>query len=124
MIEIQDKSAGNFLWLKLTGKLKDEDYKQIIPQLEEIIEAQGKVHILLELEDFHGWDVHAAWDDFRFVVKHRNDIERVALVGDKKWQEWMARLGRPFVRAQQQYFDKSQIADACSWLEEEYEKVH
>jgi len=115
MIEIKEHD-GNFVWLRATGKLHDEDYRQIIPQIEQAIDTNGTVCVLLELDDFRGWDTHAAWDDFRFVMKHHRDIERIAIVGDKRWEKLLARLARPFVEAEQQYFDRRQLAEAQSWL--------
>ena len=35
---------------------------------------------------FQGWDAGAAWEDLKFDLKHFGDIERLAMVGDKKWQ--------------------------------------
>ena len=35
---------------------------------------------------FSGWEWRAAYDDAAFGIKHWNDIERVALIGDARWQ--------------------------------------
>lgn len=45
---------------RATGKLTDDDYQVFLPQLEELIEARGPISMLMELEDFHGWDAKAA----------------------------------------------------------------
>ncbi|HRW66130.1 MAG TPA: STAS/SEC14 domain-containing protein, partial [Candidatus Competibacter sp.] len=64
------------------------------------------------------WDLHAMWDDFQFGVKHYSDLERIAIVGDRKWEEWMAKLCKPFTKASVNYFDVSQIDAAWAWLRE------
>jgi hypothetical protein len=84
--------------------------------METILTAQGKVRLFLELEDFHGWDMHAAWDDLRFSVKHYSDFERIAMVGDCKWEKWMASFCKPFTKAQVKYFDRSEVYVAWTWL--------
>ena len=33
----------------------------------------------------HGWDAGALWEDIKFDIKHFADIERLAMVGEKKW---------------------------------------
>jgi hypothetical protein len=48
------------------------------------------------MRDFQGWDARALWEDIKWDAKHFNQIERVAMVGDKKWQEWMAAFCKPF----------------------------
>ena len=102
----------------MTGKLHDEDYKQFVPIVEAAIKANGKVRMLAQFEDFHGWDLHAMWDDTVFATKHCADIERIALVGDKKWEEWMAKICKPFTKAKIRYFDASQVEAGWKWLEE------
>ena len=82
------------------------------------IAAAGPIRLLARFEDFHGWDLHAAWDDFRFGVQHYADIERIALTGDRAWEQWMAKLCRPFTQAQVRYFDAGQVEAAWTWLRE------
>lgn len=116
MIEQLPQSAGNVLAFKVTGKLHDEDYKHFVPIVEAAIQGHGKVRLLAEFADFHGWDLHALWDDTKFATKHCADVERVALVGDRKWEEWMTKICRPFTMATLRYFDASEAGTAWSWL--------
>ena len=102
----------------MSGKLHDEDYKQFVPAVEAALKAHGKVRLLAQFEDFHGWDMHAMWDDTKFATKHCADVERIALVGDKKWEEWMAKICRPFTLAKLRYFDVTDANVAWQWLEE------
>ena len=105
--------------MKLCGKLHDSDYKQFVPRWETILTARGKVRLFIQFEDFHGWDLHAAWDDLKFGLKHYSDFERIAMVGDQKWERWMASFCRPFTTAKVRYFDRSEVDAAWKWLDEE-----
>ena len=87
MIEQLDRVAGKVLGFKMSGKLHDEDYQFFVPVVEAAIKAQGKVRLLAHFEDFHGWDLHALWDDTKFATRHCADVERIALVGDKQWEK-------------------------------------
>src|SRR5262245_8991062 len=118
MIEQLPRSSGRMLGFKLSGKLHDQDYQHFVPIVETAIQSQGKVRLLAHFEDFHGWDLHAIWDDTKFATKHCADVERVALVGDKKWEQWMAKICKPFTLAKLQYFDVKDIESAWKWLEE------
>ena len=105
---------------KLRGTLHDEeDYRQFVPQIETILTAAGKVRLFIQFEDFHGWDVHAAWDDVKFAIRHYADFERIAMVGDRKWEKWMAALCKPFTKAKVRYFDQTEVVAAWQWLREE-----
>ncbi len=75
MIERLDRGTGKVLGFKMTGKLRDEDYKHFVPTVDEAIKAQGKVRLLAMFEDFHGWDLHALWDDTKFAATHCTDVE-------------------------------------------------
>jgi stage II sporulation SpoAA-like protein len=39
-------------------------------------------------------------------------------VGDKRWEQWMAKVCKPFTMAHIQYFDASRIEEAWKWLQE------
>lgn len=80
------------------------------------IAEDGKVRILAQFEDFKGWDARALWDDIKFATTHCTKIERLALVGDKAWEKWMAQVCKPFTMAEIKYFDVRQIDDAWNWV--------
>jgi ATP-binding cassette subfamily B protein len=44
--------------------------------------------------------------------------ERIALVGEKAWEKWMAKVCKPFTMAKIKYFDASEIDAANAWLAE------
>jgi hypothetical protein len=117
MIERLQRSSGSVLGFKMSGTLHDDDYKVFEPLVEELIKNQGKVRLLAQFHDFHGWDLKALWDDIKFSTKHCADVEQIALVGEKKWEEWMAKVCKPFTMAKVKYFDASQSEAAWQWLE-------
>lgn len=118
MIERLDNGSGKVIGFVVSDKLHDEDYKVFVPEIEEVIEREGTARLLLQMRDFHGWDLHAAWDDMKFGVKHHGDLERMALVGEKKWEKWMASFTKPFTKAEVRYFDASEVDQAWEWLRE------
>ena len=118
MIEQLPESSGKVLGFRLSGKLHDADYKQFVPLIDAAVAQQGKIRLLAEFHDFHGWDLHGLWDDIKFSTTHCTRIERIALVGDKKWEQWMAKVCKPFTRATIRYFDVSEMEAAQVWLGE------
>ncbi|RCS50548.1 STAS/SEC14 domain-containing protein [Bremerella cremea] len=105
--------------VRISGKLTAEDYEKFVPEVEKQIAEFGKLRLLVELHDFHGWTLAAVWDDINFDMKHWNDIKRLAIVGESKWEAGMAVFCKPFTGAKVKYFDHSKLEQAKKWLVEE-----
>lgn len=118
MIDLQSGDNGKVLSVKVSEKLTKEDYEKFVPEVEGLIKNQGKIRILFHMHDFHGWTMGALWEDIKFDVKHFADIERLAMVGDRKWEAGMAAFCKPFTTAKIRYFDASEMEQARQWIEE------
>lgn len=116
-IELNEKREGRLLEIHASGKLTTADYEQFAPTLERLIKQHGKIDLLFEMSEFHGWEVGAMWEDTKLSFRHFSDIGRMAVVGDAKWQEWMTTLCRPFTKSAIRYFDHANIGEARAWLE-------
>jgi SpoIIAA-like len=117
-VTMEQKDGGKVLEVRVTGKLVHQDYERFVPEFDRLIQQHGKVRLLFEMVDFHGWEPQAAWDDLKLGVRHFKDIERIAMVGHKKWQEWMAGFCRPFTTAKIRYFESGAIEEARRWVGE------
>src|SRR5262245_16824183 len=118
MIEQLPSDSPKVLGFKLSGKLHDEDYKTFVPLVDDAIANAGQVRRRAQLHDFQGWDLHALWDDIKFSATHCTKIEQIALVGEKKWEEWRAKVCKPFTMAKVRYFTATEIESARQWLAE------
>jgi hypothetical protein len=118
MIELIAPTSEKVLAFKMSGKLHDEDYQHFVPLVDAAIAKQGKVRVLAQFHDFHGWDLHALWDDIKFSTTHCAKIERIALVGEKTWEKWMAAVCKPFTLAKIKYFDVAELDAAQKWIAE------
>ena len=107
---------GKILVIKLTGKLAKEDYEQFAPEVDRLIKQHGKLRMLVQMRDFHGWTAGALWQDIKFDLKHFRQIERLALVGEKTWEHGMATFCKPFTTATIRYFDRSEAEQAEEWI--------
>ncbi len=122
-VELHEENEGRILRVQVSGKLHKEDYGTFLPEVERLIRQHGKIRILLQLRDFHGWTAGALWEDIRFDLKHFNHIERLAIVGENKWQHGMAVFCRPFTTATIRYFDHHQLEAAQGWITESLSEV-
>lgn len=118
MINVSPESKGNILIVSAVGKLTDEDYKEVlIPRLESIIRDHGKARVLIDMgEDFHGWETAALWDDAHFGLKHRNDFEKMGVIGGPKWVEWSMKIGALAIDGEIKSFSSEEREAALRWI--------
>lgn len=115
-VEVSADVSSNIVRMHISGKLTADDYAFFVPELEGLIRQHGKVRLLLDVEDFHGWTAGALWEYVKFDLKHFRDIERLAMIGDNAWEKSMAAFCRPFTSAKIRYFDREQSEDARAWI--------
>ncbi|HZM02642.1 MAG TPA: STAS/SEC14 domain-containing protein [Candidatus Saccharimonadales bacterium] len=117
-ISIIEKNDGKILEVHMSGKLTRDDYQEFIPVTERLIKEWGKFNLVVVMRDFHGWEIGAVWEDVKWDFKHFSDIDRVALVGEKKWQAGMSKFCKPFTNAEIRYFDVRDIEQARLWVQD------
>jgi len=117
-VELHAEEGTNVLEVTLSAKLTGEDYESFTPEVERLIKEHGKLRLLCRLKDFHGWTMGAMWEDLKFDWHHFSDIERLAFIGDKRWEAGMAVFCKPFTKATVRYFDVSDENKAVEWIHE------
>ncbi len=117
-VQFHQEVDGKVLSVRASGKLTADDYRRFAPEFEKLIQQHGKIRVLFEMEDFHGWEASALWEDTKLDFKHFNDIERIAMVGDKAWEEGMAFFCKPFTTAEIRYFGHHEKDRARQWITE------
>jgi hypothetical protein len=117
-IQLNQEDGGKILVVHVSGKLTKADYEQLVPEFERLGQQHGKLRLLFDMTGFHGWEAGALWADIKFDVRHHADIERLAMIGDKKWERGMANFCKPFTKATVRYFDQAESAEARNWLGE------
>ncbi len=118
-VTLSERKDGKVLEVKVSGKLTHEDYERFVPEFERLLREHGKIRLVFDMVGFHGWEGAALWDDIKFDVKHFSHIERLAMVGEKKWEKGMSVFCRPFTTATIRYFDHTARAEADAWVEGE-----
>lgn len=116
MMELNVNPESNIIYTLVTGTVVKEDMEKLLPILKDKIQKFGKARWYYEMKDFNGWKPDAFWEDVMFDLKHANDFEKVAMVGEKKWQEWMTQIMKPFTSAEIKYFDLEDKQAAKDWI--------
>lgn len=119
-ISVGIESTGNenefFLLLRATGKLTHEDYEIITPLIDSSLEGlqDPKVKALVDGTLWEGWELDAAWYDFKLMLKHGSKFEKIAIYGNKNWPEIATKIGSWFIGGEIKYFES--YGDAVAWL--------
>ena len=116
MIEELPLQPEGVVGFRLSGRLEQQDYEFLVPRLEALIDERGPLLVYIEMVDFKGWSLRAAWEDMQIGIQHNQDFKRIAMVGERAWQAWMVRLARAFVAADVRYFNSSDKQQALDWL--------
>lgn len=117
-VDIEGKGSEFFLTLKAVGKLTHEDYKAITPKIDSAL-SQVKhpvISILIDSIELQGVGFKGVFDDLKLGKKHNNELKKVAIYGNKKWQSNIAKIGNNAVSGEMAYFENATAA--IEWLEE------
>jgi hypothetical protein len=114
--QILEEPGGRNLRINVRGKLAKGDYRQFVQNFEQHFRQYGKFSVLFDMTGFHGWKAGALWDEIKFDSTHYVDIDRLAMVGDTKWERDLEQFCELFTRTPIQYFNQADLADARTWL--------
>lgn len=117
-IGIERVNSEFFLTLKAVGKLTHEDYEKINPMIDSALKGvrDPKIKAFIDGSELEGWELRAAWDDFKLGLKHGSEFDRIAIFGNKKWQEYASKIGSWFVSGDVKYFESAD--EALVWLQQ------
>lgn len=107
-----------FLSLKAVGKLTHDDYEQMNPMIDAALDGVNapRIKVFIDGSKFEGWELRAAWDDFKLGLKRGSEFEKVAIFGNKKWQEVASKIGSWVISGEVKYFDDAD--EALTWLQD------
>jgi hypothetical protein len=118
MLEILPETQDNVLAVRISKELTTADFDQYRNLLRELMQRYGEAHLYYEMVDVAWVQPVAAIENGLFDVIHGLDYGRVAMVGDKKWQEWAAKLISPVKKRGVRYFDLVEKEQAMAWVQQ------
>ncbi|MGA9588634.1 MAG: STAS/SEC14 domain-containing protein [Salegentibacter sp.] len=114
MVTIEAKD--NIIYSIAEDKLDDQDYDKIVPLLEETIRNFKDIRWYFEMKNFHGWTPSAMWEDAKLDFEHKDNFEKIAMVGSEKWEDWLSQLMKPFTKAEIKFFKLEEKELAKAWI--------
>lgn len=105
-----------FVTFKAVGTLTHSDYALMTPMLNSALNGieQAQISMLADITEFDGWELRAAWDDFKLGMTLGRRFDKIAIVGHQRWQALAARLASWFISGEVKSF--ADTDSALAWL--------
>ena len=114
MMRIKDVRDGT-ITVEVRDTLIEQDYAIVVPELERLCAVSGgDLKVLVELNDFRGWDPPELRAQPRFDGKPLGNSGRVAVVGVDQGSG--QKLARPLFAGELRTFPPQSRRDAEAWL--------
>lgn len=99
------------------GKASWKEYGEFLRALNGELGKRDSVGLLLEIsEDFAGFDVISIGAHMALNMGYVSRIRRIAVVGAKKWGEWIEGNAGPYLRMEAKRFAAGGCEKAEKWL--------
>lgn len=98
------------------GKLTHDDYEVISPMISSALEGIKEPHVkaFVDASELEGWELRAAWDDFKIGFKHGKAFEKIAVLCKPGQYDWSVKVDNWFTSAEIERFESE--VDAYVWL--------
>jgi SpoIIAA-like len=109
--------APNVLKIVAPQRLNADDFRDVAPMVDSIIERHGKIRLLIDGTRLEGWKDIAAFETHaKFVKDHQAKVERIAVIAPHEWQQWLVGAVRVFVHPEVKAFGAGGEGEASRWL--------
>ena len=112
--ELNDMPAG-VIGFEAGGKLRAEDYRDVVLPALERAAATGEVRFVIIMRDFGGMSGGALWQDLKVGFEHLRAWKRIALVTDIEWMKNMTSLFGWMTPGEVKTFSLAQRDEAIEW---------
>jgi len=119
MFEILDDTENDIVRVAFVGEIQPTDYEVIDPIFEKIIKTRQPLRLLFDWTRFSGWSQESESQGFWYRKQHRGDMERIAVVGERKWYSAVTELDT-IVDAEVRLYDTRSEDEAVRWLRDDW----
>jgi tRNA U38,U39,U40 pseudouridine synthase TruA len=118
MLNYDLQEDTGILVLKPEGKLEAADFTTLANRVDAYLGGHAALHgVLIQAKAFPGWqDFSALLAHLKFVRRHHQKIEKIAVVADGGFATVMPNIASHFVHAQVRHFEFEHEDAAWAWL--------
>ena len=98
------------------GRLTHEDYEKITPIIDLALQGvkEPKLNVFTDISQLDGWELRAAWDDFKIGLKYAYDFDKIAIYGQQSWLKYGVIISSWFTSGEVKQFNSKE--EAFNWL--------
>jgi hypothetical protein len=116
MIKELNEMPPGVTGFEATGKLRAEDYRDVVLPALERAAATGEVRFLIVMNEFDGMTGGALWQDLKVGFEHLRSWKRIALVTDIEWMHHLTDLFGWMTPGETKAFSAEQRDAAIAWV--------
>lgn len=107
---------GNKIELSLHGELTENEFRQVVHQLESLCTMHQGINVLFDAAGLEKYDFKIFLEEFDFYKKYQSHLKRVAFVSDRKFEKFMLDQFNKFADTEFNTFETDQIEEARKWI--------
>lgn len=116
MLELLDLPDTNIVGFRLEDTLTEDDYDVLDSELSHELEAHTTTRVFFEIDDVDGWEPEDEWESLAFDIRHVQEVDKVAIVGDDAWERLVDKIELLFPASQIQSYDSEDREEALEWI--------
>ena len=117
MIELLPEGDERILAFRLSGTVSLDDYQAVAPGVTARFTGTSGTRVFEDWSALDGWTSEAESDRFLFRKAVGDRVERLAIVGEARWEAERARL-EGLIGGEARLFAPSEREAAWAWLRE------
>mgnify|MGYP000583383403 CR=1 FL=1 len=116
MVDITTLENTNIIHTRIAQKISAEDYEQMIPIINQMVDKYGSVRWIYELIDEPGIEPEAIWKDAKTSFSNLTNFDKVALIASRDWLKKVTNIGDAITPFDMKYFESHQRQKAIDWI--------
>lgn len=116
MYERLPHSEDDVVGFEVRGEITEAELEEMLTELESVIAEHGSVNLLVYMPSIPRPELDALDEDLGFWLRHGEDIDRYAVVGESDLLEWVTKAGDRVSSPTCKYFATDERAAAWNWL--------
>lgn len=116
MLELLDLPDSNIIGFSLSETLTEDDYEGFVSDLRSELEAHTTTRLVLDIEDVDGWSPEDRWENLTLDIRHVQDLDKVAVIGDDVWEPLQDKIEFLFPMSQIQTYESEDREEALAWI--------
>jgi hypothetical protein len=111
-----DGPGNSYLAFEAAGTVDADDVREFQSELGRAANDDAPVRVLVDIVGLKSAELGAVWQDMKGVAAYSRLIDRLAVVGDARWERWLATAASLMPGLEARYFEAHQRAEAVLWL--------